>query len=124
MALFRFRKTQEKNGNSDAVAGKATSVYTNQVYTNQLSADTISSERYQSEDPPVYSEIIERRSVDKDNLTDSSDNDSGWVDNIVYECAPYPLEIEKGSNDGGQTDPPSTPTMEGKPGWVENIIYE
>ncbi|XP_022089706.1 cell wall integrity and stress response component 3-like isoform X2 [Acanthaster planci] len=120
----RFRKTREMN-TSDIAMDTAVSTYANHTYTNHLAADTYTSEPNQGDAPPVYSEVVKERYAEEDAIfSDSSDRDTGWVDNVVYVCESYPEEIDKRSDNDGQTDHPPALTMKGKPGWVENIIYE
>ncbi|XP_038056092.1 cell wall integrity and stress response component 2-like [Patiria miniata] len=129
----RSRKPKEQK-EPDIALDTVGAHYLNHTFANHLSdtSDTAQNQGDRDSAPPVYSQVVKRRPAAADESATLSvppqndqDGDSGWVDNEVYGCQSFPIEIEARNKDrdGRPNDQPPM-TMEGKPGWVENIIYE
>ncbi|XP_038055110.1 uncharacterized protein LOC119727330 [Patiria miniata] len=128
----RIRKPKELKG-PDIVLDTVGAHYVNHTFANHLSdtSGTAQSQGDSDNAPPVYySHVITKIHADEGatlpvSPQNDKDGDSGWVDNEVYGCESFPIEIEARNKDrDGQTNGQPPITMEGKPGWVENIIYE
>ncbi|XP_038057223.1 uncharacterized protein LOC119728864 isoform X2 [Patiria miniata] len=127
----RIRKPKEQKG-SDIALDTVGAHYVNHTFANPIldTSGTAQSQGDRDNAPPVYSQVVKKRPADEGATLsvppqNDQDGDSGWVDNEVYGCESFPIEIEARNKDrDGQPNDQPPITMEGKPGWVENIIYE
>ncbi|XP_033645125.1 uncharacterized protein LOC117304667 isoform X2 [Asterias rubens] len=141
--LFR-RRDNKRNASSDVAMAEVTST----INQTQRDSDVVSTEPNQASTIPVYSQVIKNRTKNEnvyanpDDVTNlaaesayevnldiqpssnEDENETGLVDNILYDSSALKDESEMRNNDLNDEHVGALTTMEEQPGWVENIIYE
>ena len=137
-------RDNKRNASSDVAMAEVTST----INQTQRDSDVVSTEPNQASTIPVYSQVIKNRTKNEnvyanpDDVTNlaaesayevnldiqpssnEDENETGLVDNILYDSSALKDESEMRNNDLNDEHVGALTTMEEQPGWVENIIYE
>ncbi|XP_071807671.1 uncharacterized protein [Asterias amurensis] len=138
------RRDNKRNASSDVAMAEVTST----INQTQRDSDVVSTEPNQASTIPVYSQVIKNRTkkenvyANPDDVTNlaaesayevnldiqpssnEDENETGMVDNILYDSSALKDESEMRNNGLNEEHVGALTTMEEQPGWVENIIYE